>query len=196
MKNKFRASYSILNTWASGNYDMAIKYYFKLDTFVTPAMVDGRKYHETWATHINNTLRLPEEFGKLELKKPQTELKKVVQITDWLELVGIIDCYDDPTIYEFKTGKQSSESYASSMQPAVYGVLATMSGLYVDRAVIHHYDQHRKKSDNSYIWLTDKVLNDGLNWIETLASEMHNYLEQNKLYERFEKSKKSGLVEE
>lgn len=100
-------------------------------------------------------------------------------------MVGKIDCIDAPIIYEFKTGKQSSEAYASSKQTGVYAVLATRSNIYVDRAEIYHYDQYINKFDMSAVWLTDNVLEDAENWILTLGAEIHEYFEQNKLYDRF-----------
>lgn len=183
--NKLRASYSLLEMWASGNWERAVKYYFKLEDFVTPAMADGRKFHEDWNKEIEKTGRLPECFGAKPLVRPFPEVKKVVQLADWIELVGKIDCIDAPVIYEFKTGKQSSESYASSKQTGVYAVLATRSNIFVDRAEIYHYDQYLKKFDMSVVWLTDKVLEEAEDWVLTLGAEIHAYFEENGLYERF-----------
>jgi hypothetical protein len=183
--NKFRASYTVLNLWASGNWQRAIEQYFKLADFVTPAMVEGRDYHKKWSEYIQKNKNLPLEFGGTKLTDPVCEDKKVVSIYDWLDLVFIIDCYDRPTLYEFKTGKQSSEAYASSMQLPVYAVGATMAGLYVEKAEIHHYDQYVKRHDVSLVWVTDKMLENGHNWIVTIAGEMQNYFLQNGLYERF-----------
>lgn len=185
MSNKFRASYSVLNTWAGGNWEMAIKMYFKLETFTSQAMADGKNHHERWESYIKENNRLPLEFGGKQLVKPICEEKIVVQLADWLELVGKIDCIDSPTIYEFKTGKQSSEAYASSPQAGVYAVLATYNKIYVDRAEIYHWDQYIKRADMSIVWVTDKMLNASYNWIVTLAGEMHNYFEKNKLYDQF-----------
>lgn len=182
---KFRASHTVLNTWASGNWERAIKQYFKLEKFITPAMAEGKEYHKKWEDHVNKHKMIPYEFGSAKLNKPQAELKLVVQLADWLELVGVIDCYDEPTIYDWKTGKQSSESYASSKQPGVYGLIAKVSNMPVDRAIIWRYDQYTKKSDMSQIWITPELITEAYNWVETLASEMHNYFITNKLYEKF-----------
>ena len=102
-------------------------------------------------------------------------------------LSGKIDCYDKPTIYEFKTGRQTSEDIARSKQPGVYAVLSTLNKQYVDRAEIYCFNQHVKNDNKSMsiVYLTDKVLEDSLNWIETIAGEMRNYLEQNKLFEKY-----------
>lgn len=187
MKNKFRASYSVLSMWRSGNWERAIKAYFKLEDFTTPAMLAGRDLHSTWNNETLKTGALPAVFGGKKLASPEPELKIVVSITNWLDLVGIIDLYDKPEIHEYKSGVTSSESYASSPQGGVYGVLATLSKRYADKIYIHHYDQYAKRADTSIVWLTDKLLRDSLNWIETNASEMHAYLLENRLYERFGK---------
>ncbi len=183
--NKLRASYSLLELWKSGNWERAVKYYFKLEDFVTPAMADGRRFHEQWDKHISQFKTLPPEFGGKKLINPFPEVKKVVQINEWLELVGKIDCVDAPTIYEFKTGKQTSEAYASSKQTGVYAYLATIAGIFVDRAEIYHYDQYDKKFDMSFVWLTDKILEEAEDYVVTLAAEIHTYFQDNNLYERF-----------
>lgn len=182
---KFRASYSILSVWAGGDWERAIKMYFKLEKFTTPAMAEGKRYHEQWEQHIKATKTLPAVFGGAKLQQPQTEVKKVVELEPWLDLVGVIDCLDQPIIYDWKTGKQSSEHYAGTMQPGVYGVLSAFAGNYTDRAIIWHYDQYSQKTDVSHVWLTDKRLLQAQNWIVTHASDMHHYLTENKLYERF-----------
>lgn len=186
-KNKFRASWTVLNQWASGNYEGAVKSYFKLDQFVTPAMIAGREYHEKWSEYIKTNKRLPLELGGKYLVDPISEEKKVVNLDTWLEFVFIIDCYDADTLYEFKTGKTNSENYASTMQIPIYAVGATYSGLLIKKGQIFHYDQYLKKTDMSIIWVTDKMLLDAHNWITTLAGEMHNYFLVNRLYERFGK---------
>ena len=183
--NKFRASFSVLSLWASGNWEMAVKQYFKLEKFLTPQMAEGRDWHEKWAKHIAETKTMPIEFGGAKLKSPIAEQKTVVNIDTWLDLVGIIDCYDNPTVYEWKTGKQTSESYAGTMQGGIYAMLATLSGKYVEKIEIHHYDQYSKKSDMSIIWVTPELMEKAHNWVVTLSAEIHTYFTENGLYDRF-----------
>ena len=113
-----------------------------------------------------------------------TELKLTVNLYPWLDLVGVIDCYDRPTIYEFKTGNRSAAKHANDFQVAVYGVLATLSDLHVERAEIHRYNQYTNKADMSVVWLTDRLLRDGINWIETFGRNV-SILVEKRLYERF-----------
>lgn len=190
MNNKFRASWSVLSVWASGDYEKAIKGYFKLEEYKSKAMDQGKALHKLWEKEIIKNKALPLDFGGKKLINPEPEKKIVVQIEDWLELVGVIDCIDSPTIYEFKSGKTNSESYANTKQTGIYAVLATLSKIFVDRAEIHHYDQTKpigKRHDMSMVYLTDSLLKESFNWIITMSSDMHNYLLVNKLYETYSK---------
>lgn len=182
---KFRASYSVISTWASGNWDMAVGMYFKLKKFQTEAMAAGAEIHKEWEAEIKKTKALPKVFGGKALNNPKPEFKTVVELEPWLDLVGVIDVLDEPTVYEFKTGKTSSEIHANSIQTGVYGVLATYAGIYVDKTEIYHFDQYKNKTDMSVVYLTDKYLNDAHNWIISFASEMHSYFTENNLYDKF-----------
>jgi PD-(D/E)XK nuclease superfamily len=183
--NKLRASYTLLNTWSSGNWDQAIKNYFKLEKFVTPAMLEGQKWHQTWADEIIKTKAIPKIFGDKKFVNPIVEKYEVVELDDWLDLSGKIDCLDGDTIYDWKTGKQTSEASASSMQIGVYGVFCTQLGFYVKKGEIYHYDQYMKTVDMSIIWITDKLLEDAYNWIFTIAGEIQTYFLDNNLYTKF-----------
>lgn len=183
--DKFRASFTVLNAWQSGNWERAIKYYFKLEEFTTPEMLQGRELHKKWADETKKTKCLPEVFGGQKLQNPIVEQKVVVELEPWLDFVFIIDCLDAPVLHEYKSGKSSSESYAGSWQTGAYAVGAVSAGFYVDRAEVHHYDQYMKVSDMSILHITDKVLEDSYNWIITISSEMHNYFIVNGLYRQY-----------
>lgn len=179
--NKFRASFSVLSQWDSGNTDRAVEMYFKLKSFTTRSMAEGKEWHEKWEQEVKKSKCLPMIFGGYPLNKPQTELKIVRQLDTWLKLVGKLDLVDGKTIWDYKTGVTPSERYANSWQPRVYQLLYPSA----NRAVILHYNQINKKVDTSIVHLTDKSLEKVINWTVTLASEMHNYLTENHLYERF-----------
>lgn len=185
MKNKFRASFSVLRLWEQGRYEDAVRAYFKLEQRVSESMVMGKQYHEDWAEEIRNNNCLPEVFGSHKLKSPIVEKYMTAEIFDWLTLSGLMDCYDDGVIYEFKTGISSAMDYARTMQIAVYGVLATLNELPITQARIYRYDQYNKQCDMVMVWITDEVIEKGFKWIEANASEMFNYLVENKLYEKF-----------
>lgn len=193
-KNKFRASYSVLRLWEQGKWQEAIQAYFKLDRFQTEQMAEGKKYHDLWKEETLKTGCLPEVFGGKKLIDPIVEKKQVVQVFDWLELVGIIDCYDSSVIHEYKTGLTNSQEYARSAQIPLYGVLAVLSDLPAKKAEIHHYNQYDKTADMFIVWITDKLIKYGYEWLRTYALEMHNYLTDNNLYAELGNNANQGMA--
>ena len=185
--NKFRASFSILDTWNKGDYENAVKMYFKIDSFENEAMRQGKKYHKEWSKHTEETKTLPVIFGGKEFKTPKTELKLTAQIYDWLEMVGVVDCVDEPVIYEYKTGVTDSQTYVNSHQVGMYGLLLTYNDMLVDRCEFYHYNQYKNQVDMSIVHITDKLIENSLNFVVTTAGEMHEYLESNNLYEKLNK---------
>lgn len=187
-RNLFRASFSVLAAWDSGDWERAIKMYFKVPTEVTQAMEDGRKYHDQWEAHIRQHATLPPELGGTKLLQPiadQRLLKKTAKLQPWLELVGIPDCYDagDQTLYEFKTGGAPSSYYADSKQLGTYTVLLLQHQMPVRRAVVCHYNQRERTSDTALVWMTPALVKEAKEWIETTAAEIKHYLDSNNIYD-------------
>lgn len=185
---KFRASYSILHRWESGDFEGFVKGYFKLEPSpTTREMSEGKDWHKLWENEILKTKHLPELFGGRPLIAPECEVKQVVEIEPWLDFVFIADMIDREDIHEFKTGVSSSSDWVNSNQLACYAVGLTFLGKVIKRGFVHHYDQYNKKYDMSMLWITDKVLKEAHNWIVTLSCEAHEYLRVNNLYERYGK---------
>lgn len=205
---KFRASYTVLSQWEKGNYDQAVEIYFKLSQFTTREMAEGSDLHDAWQRHIAETKCLPEVFGGKKLKNPLPEIKIEVQIAPWLELVGVVDCLDEDII-EFKSGTGRVSQYLRSKQPYVYQLLTDIAAKHPDRAKswlksvddntwnpievthtphkrarLYVHNQYVKESKSGFAHLTEKTHEDALEWVTTLAADMHCYLEDNRLYER------------
>lgn len=174
-----------IHAWATGQYQKAVEHYFKINNYTSEQMADGTALHKEWAEHIAATKTLPPVFGNKPLTDPICEKKYTVQLQPWLKLYGTPDCIDSPVVHEFKSGKRSSESYASSWQTRIYAVLATFAGIYINKAEIHVYDQYQKKSGYSEVWITDQTLRDAQNYIETIAGEIYNYFDQQDIWTKF-----------
>lgn len=184
-KHVFRASYSYMKLWSEGNWQDAIQAYFKLERYTSRAMAEGKDLHEEWEQYIKANKRLPDVFGGAPLNNPIPEDKMEIPIYDWMTLVLKPDCIDTPDLHEFKSGTGSANDYLNSYQPAVYAIGLTFRKIYINKIHIHVYNQYSKQSEYSYRFVSKKLLKDGLNWIETIASEMHNYFVTNGLYEKF-----------
>lgn len=187
VKNKFRASFSILNSWSKGYAQDAIDMYFKLPRESNKFMEEGIKFHKSWEDYINKYKRLHPQLSSTSkgLKEPKCELKLEMPINDHIEFVGVIDCLDLHTIYEFKSGTKPSSEYANSNQADLYSMLAKYHGYDTDKAMYLHYDQYLKETDSAMVWLTDKRRQLALDWLIEKAEEMHGYLLKNGLYEKY-----------
>lgn len=191
--NKFRFSYSILNLWANGRKDDAIKAYFKLPQFQTQEMLDGIKFHEQWRAEIEKTKCLPEVFGGYGLVDPKTEDKMVVQINDWCEFVFIPDLTDDFTLTDFKTGTGELGTYLEAMQLPVYAIMLAKMGINVDRGAIRKYNQYEKKAEYGAIWITENRKKLAKDWLISNIVGMSDYIESEKLFEKFGKPKEIAV---
>ena len=118
-----RVSYSMLSAWERRDYDTAIGMYLGKYRRQNDAMVAGTSYHEDWESEVKRTGKLPSIFGAKDLRNPETEVKVVKKITDWLTLSGVMDLRDVPDVYEYKTGRSPASFYARSHQHTTYQIL-------------------------------------------------------------------------
>ena len=183
---KFRASFTVLNLWTTNRYEDAVRTYFKLESYTTPQMEEGKKYHKKWATYIDKHGQMPKLFGSHKLKLPVTEKKHVVAVYDWLDLVFIADLiHNNSILTEFKTGKTTSSKYLNTGQLDLYALGLLFKNIVITKAEVYHYDQYREKTDYSFKWITDANIKASLNWLETNAGEMYEYLQKNDLFNKF-----------
>lgn len=170
--NHFRASYTTLSVWESGDIHLAMDVYFKVNRVSTPAMEFGKHWHKRVEREIQATKKMPEIFGGKKLSDPQTEEKIEIWLDDWLQLVGVIDLYDDGVIYDWKTGTTSSEQWANSKQPLVYQLLKPEATRYE----IHHYNQHTAEVDMSMGHLTLGTAQKAYDWVLKNSTEMFQFI--------------------
>lgn len=189
----FRASYSVLALWSQGQRDEAVRSYFKLDRFETQAMRDGKRMHKEWEEETKKTGCSPLVFGGEKLIKPfVTERKMEALLFDWMELVGVIDRLEPVAegdalhvITDYKSGKTSSADYVKSFQGPVYHLLCHLNDIQVGRVEFRHFDQYKGVTDTSILYATNHTLTEGLNWVATHGSEMHDFLKENGLYDKY-----------
>ena len=185
MTKPFRASFTILSAWESGQWERAVEMYFKLSKFTTEAMAAGKNKHEEWQQHIEQYKRLPAAFGEIQLAAPQCEYKIVTRLHDWLEVVIVPDCFDSPTLYEFKYSQRNSNVFAQTKQVPLYAAMLIANDIPIEKGVIWRQKPMSDESEMSIVWITDTLITEAIEWLETYASEMHHYLQKNDLYEKF-----------
>ena len=174
----FRVSFSILEPWSKGDYDTALQRYYHKEVQPTEAMIEGKILHKKWEQEINTTGKLPKVFGDMVLDHPETELKITMIIDKWIQFVGVIDCIEGHTIYDWKTGRSGVQRYASSWQPRCYQALADANGYAIDTAMILFHNQHEQFVQKGKIYLNEKTKNDAIEFIRTYSSEMKDALDK------------------
>lgn len=192
-----RVSYSILNAWAHGDIDRAVAPYIGESVEPTQAMIDGKKMHEKWEREVRRTKRLPKVFGGRKLESPQLELttKRIRKLNDWCALVGALDVKDGTTAIDYKTGKSTATDYVNSKQHEVYQILYPE----IKRFEYYCYNQHLYKDDDAHITvgvvhLSKRTLEDGLEWVLTMAAELREYLINNGYGDRLDQGKGVGVA--
>lgn len=187
-----RVSYSILNSWSHGDIDRAVAPYAGVVVESTEAMEYGKRQHEIWEREVRKTKRLPKVFGGRKLNTPELEFstKRVRKLTDWCVVSGVLDVKDGTTAIDYKTGKSSATDYVNSRQHEVYQVLYPE----IKRFEYYCRNQHVHHDDSSHItvgvvYLNRKTLEDGLNWILTMAAELREYLINNGMGDKLDQGK-------
>jgi CRISPR/Cas system-associated exonuclease Cas4 (RecB family) len=178
-----RASFTLMKLWSNGQIDDAVKTYLRHPRETTPAMQAGLEHHKMWELEVQRTGNLPLIFGGKKLADPLTERRYEAQVTPWMSLRGVIDCFEGDTIHEFKTGVMPANDYANSRQVEVYAWLLAENGINARKAFYHVYHQHLHEVESAMVWITDERLRDAVEWMVTFGSDIHNYFVENHIYE-------------
>lgn len=172
--------------WSSGRHEDAINLYLHLPTSLEGlvSIQEGSLWDQVIEKSIREEKKLPKEFGGLLLNDPKPKLKIETPFGENYILVGELDCLDIPIIYEFKTGKSSATEYASSWQIPIYFLLTHLEKIPVERAMIIHYNQHKKETEWVLLQNNEVIRNTAINVIETLGPEIYDYFEREGIMER------------
>lgn len=187
--SKMRVSYSMLSAWASGDYDRAVAPFVGTEVAPNEFMARGKRWHKRWEKEAHKTGKSPAIFGgeKLESSQSEMETYRVRDINDWLELSGVLDRKDKPAWLrkgmrgiDYKLSKVSAVSWANSKQGGVYKIL--YPELSVFEFHCHNPYLANDDPDNTtmaIVHLTDKKLEEALEWVITHATDLRAYLEAN-----------------
>ena len=177
---KPRFSYSSLSLAEKGRWDELVYMLFKVDRPITKAMEEGRKIHEDIEKHIITYNSFPDWLFSGELVLPTAEEKVIIEHNEHFNLSGIFDCYDSATktLYEFKTGVQSSTDWARTHQIPIYFYMLEKIGREVDKAFLIHYNQHTQKKDWTVVHNSKSQIEKAKNYIDTYGYEILNFMEK------------------
>jgi hypothetical protein len=177
--NKLRLSYTFLNLWSMGRTDDALDMYFKRRVLDTPQIEAGRKFHKDLESKILTDKCVKLGNTNISFSAPQVEVKYNVTLDDRFTLTGVIDCIDGTTIYEWKTGVQTSEDYARGYQLGTYFLLMELSSQTVNSGIIGHFNQYEKQCDISIVHNSKAIKEKTLDFIYGVGGDIYNFFEEN-----------------
>jgi len=175
---KLRLSYTLMNLWQMGKVDEAISYYFKLERKTTEAMEQGIVVDRLIKQTIEKERRLPDFMGGVKLINPKPQLKIEISYNDYFDLVGVIDCYDEGRMFEFKTGKLTSMDYLKSYQTKLYSLLLTEKNYPLKEIFVIRFNQKENKSDWSKMFFREEINEQARNFIDSIAPEIYQFFKQ------------------
>jgi hypothetical protein len=181
-----RVSYSILSAWASGDFERALAMYFHEPTPVSAAMAAGSKAHTNWEKEVISRAAMPAVFGGGALDQHQTELrtKRELMLNDWLQLVGVLDVMEPTRGIDFKRSKRSATGWATTKQHKVYQILYPSLKTFEYHCWNPYAIDPRDEVTMAICHLTDKTLEEGVEFVLTYGSEIRDYLESNNLIKK------------
>lgn len=161
-------------------------------TKALPTVFGGRPLHEQHYTEqkievaINDWLEM---VGVIDLMEFVPELGGW-EVTDYKSGdggKGFFKVKEDGEIIETEipVPHKTSTSHLSKPQLGIYAALARhmLQGQGdVKRVRIMHLNQVTGEVDTAYKWVDRQMMVDAIEWVVTWASDMHNFLETNKVY--------------
>ena len=173
---KIRLSHSLIQLFERGDIQGMVDCYFHVDRVGTPAMEEGKKYHDEIAESIKNFKTLPNYMDfKAKFKDPKPEFEIVVPYNEICDIGGRLDCVDSPILYEWKSGVSDSLEWARTTQLPIYFLLCELNGTPVDYAYLVRYNQHKKETDFCIVHNSKKLRDKARNVIDSVAPEIYEY---------------------
>lgn len=180
-----KLSYSILNAWATGNFEGAVGMYLGKDLPTTPYMELGKTKHTQWENYTNKTGELHPELGGGKLDNPITEKKysKLIPFSDDYQILirGIIDLEHNDIITDYKCGRTPPSQYVDGWQLDLYKLLRPNAklGKYLC------FNPYTETATIGVKFLSDHNAERALENILTYGGEIIDYLQSNRLLKDF-----------
>jgi hypothetical protein len=176
---RIRLSYSLISVWERGQTQEVIDLYFHVDRKGSRQMDEGKKYHQEIAESIKNFNSLPPYMDfKANFLTPKPEHEIVVPYNELADLKGIIDCLDEPYLYEFKTGVADSLEWARTNQLAFYFLLCELAKIPITSAYLIRHNQYEKTTDYTIVHNSEKLRDKARNVVDSVVYEIHNYFSE------------------
>lgn len=165
-----------MSLWERGDTQGVIDTYFHVDKKTTKQMEAGKELHKEISDHIVKFNVLPDYLnfsGKLSVPKPEQEI--IVDYSEIATIKGIIDCLDEPNLYEFKTGVSDSLEWTRTFQIPLYFLICEIAKIPIDTAYLIRYNQYKKESDYTVVHNSKRLRDQARNVVDTVSPEIHKF---------------------
>lgn len=173
---KIRLSYTILKFWEKNRLEDIVKEITGEEIEKNEDMKRGYEFDLMVQEVVKKEKRLPKELGGLKLNNPEIQKKIEVPYNELADLVGVYDIYDKPVIYEIKSSKFSSSDFLNDYQLDFYLLLAELSKLKVEKAILYRYDYLEKDYDKAILYNNKRSIEKIKNRIDSLLPEIYNFI--------------------
>jgi hypothetical protein len=142
-------------------------------------MTEGKEIHKEIADHINTYNSFPSYLDfKHKLLLPKTEYEITIPYNEICDIKGVIDCLDEPHLYEFKTGVSDSLEWARGGQIPLYFLICELAKVDTKIAYLIRYNQYLKSSDYTIIHNSQKLRDKARNIVDSVCYEIYNYFDE------------------
>lgn len=175
----YRLSYTCLSLYERGDFDGSLAAYLgRPHPFPTELMELGKAKHKIWEHYINENLRIPEELGGGRLHgiiRTEKKHERLIELggNKFIQLVGVIDCEALPIIYDWKITLRNVNAFVKDKQKWYYKLLIPEA----ERFELRAYNPLLEQIGIAICYLTDKDIDNGLEWIVSLGTDFINLLE-------------------
>ena len=182
-----KLSYSIINAWASGNYEQAVGYYLGQDFPATPAMELGRLKDDLWSNYAVKYKEIHPEIGGGKLTDPKVQVKyeKIIPFSDDIQILvrGVPDTTDGSILYEYKCGMTTASQYIDKLQMDYYKLIKPdlMIGYYLC------FNPYNNTYTKGIKYLNTSNAEQAMEHLITYGGELIDYLQAQKLLKNYDR---------
>lgn len=173
---KIKLSYTVLRLWEQSKIKDLTDFLKGKEIEKNEDMERGYNFDLMVQATVEKEKRLPDEIGGLRLNNPQIQKRVVVPYNELADLVGVYDVYDEPVIYEIKSSKFTSGDFLNDYQLDFYLLLAQLSGLKVEKAILYRHNYLDNDYDKSILYFNERSIKEIRNRIDSLLPEIYNFI--------------------
>lgn len=183
MPKKIKVSWTILNLWATGKRDEAIKVLAGIELPKNEYMIEGSRIHDIISSKKLKLIPEISDQAIYEDIRPEDHSWVNyfrVEIFPWLDLSMVVDVLDAPRIIDWKASSKRSTEH-NKMQIYLYALGAELkTGKKITEGIfgtVKDYEGAIICEDYSIFKINDAKKELAKNYVESIGSEIYSFLQ-------------------